>query len=563
VAAGGRGFHGWTTEFAHASLPIRMEDRMEGIPPTGSAAPAEPAPARDHAPHDHAPLDHVPHDHALPERAEELAALLRLTDRLYRSTGLDEVFEAALDAITSALGCERASILLFDGAGVMRFVASRGLSDAYRAAVDGHSPWRPGERDPEPIFVEDIERTDEPGWIKQTIRAEGIRGLAFIPLVAKGETIGKFMTYHARPHPFAEAEKELAVHIARQVGFSLERARAEEGRRQAEGALRETEDRFRLMSENAPVMLWVSRPDGSCLHLNRMLREFWDVDEDAVSAFDWSQTVHPDDAERVMHAIRGAIATRNPVNLEARYRGAAGEYRVLETHASPRLGADGAFLGMIGVNVDTTERKRAEQGRELLLAELSHRVKNMLAVVQGIARQTFRSTRSLAEARESFEGRLMALATAHDLLTRASWTSAAVEDIARGALPIREERPQIALSGPYVALDPKQTLSLAMALHELYTNAIKYGALLTEAGRITLAWSVTPAPERRLKIEWRETCAPAPPADTPDDAGQPPREGFGTRLIRQIFTHDLAGAVAIDFAPDGLTCTAEVPLPSA
>ena len=515
---------------------------MEGTPPADIRATDDPLALR---------------DGALPERAEELAALLRLTDRLYRATRVEETFDAALDAITSALGCERASILLFDEAGVMRFVASIGLSDGYRAAVDGHSPWTQGERDPEPIFVEDIDATDEPDWIKRTIRAEGIRGLAFIPLVAQGETIGKFMTYYAAPHRFSGAERDLAVHIARQVGFSLDRARADEARRKAEGALRETEDRFRLMSESAPVMLWVSRPDGRCLHLNRMLREFWDVDEADLDAFDWADTIHPGDAECVRHAISAAIARREAVKVEARYRNAAGEYRVLETHACPRMAADGAFLGLIGVNVDTTERRQAEQNRELLLAELSHRVKNMLAVVQGIARQTFRNTRSVDEARASFEGRLMALATAHDLLTRASWTSAALDELARGALPIREERPQITLSGPHVALDPKQTVSLAMALHELYTNAMKYGALVSEAGQITLAWSVVPGPDRRLKLEWRETGAPS---DAGVDPAQPSREGFGTRLIRQIFTHDLDGEVALDFTSEGLTCTADIAL---
>ena len=491
----------------------------------------------------------------LPARAEELAALLRLTDRLYRATRLEETFDAALDAITTALGCARASILLFDAAGVMRFVAWRDLSDGYRDAVDGHSPWQPDDRDPEPIFVEDIDLADEPEALKATVRDEGIRALAFIPLVARGEAIGKFMTYYPEPHLFSEAERELAVHIARQVGFSIERARAEVARREAERALNETEDRFRLMSENAPVMLWVSKPDGSCQHLNRMLREFWDVDDGALETFDWSSTIHADDIEQVAAAMTRGIAACEPVTIEARYRNAAGEYRVLQTHARPRLAADGRFLGMIGVNVDTTERRRAEESRELLLAELSHRVKNMLAVVQGLARQTFRSTQSIAEAQASFEGRLAALAHAHDLLTRTHWTSASLEELVRTTLPIRQERPQIGFCGPHVALDPKQTLALAMALHELFTNALKYGALVHEGGRITIGWTITAAPDRRLKLEWRETAGPGVPAMTP-----PAREGFGTLLIRQLFAHDLGGTAELDYAATGLVCTAEVPL---
>ena len=491
-------------------------------------------------------------DQGLPRRREELAVLFRLTDRLYRATSLSETYDAALDAIATALGCERASILLFDEAGVMRFVAWRGLSEGYRVAVDGHSPWRPGDLDPEPIFVEDIAETDEPECLKRTIIDEGIRGLAFIPLVAQNRVIGKFMTYYARPHTFTRSETELAVHIARQLGFSLERARSDDARLHAEQALRETEGRFRLMSEHAPVMIWVSHPDGSCQHLNRMLREFWDVDEGAVDDFDWRTMVHPDDAERVGRQITEAIAARSPVTVEARHRNAAGEYRTLLTHAHPRITSDGAFLGMIGVNIDETERREAESHRELLLAELSHRVKNMLAVVQGMARQTFKSTDSLEAARETFDGRLMALATAHDLLTRANWESAALADLARDALPVREDRPQIRVSGPHVLLDAKQTLALTMALHELFTNAIKYGALSTESGRIELDWRVEHRPERRLRLDWRETGGPA--------AKPPEREGFGTRLIRQVVCHDLDGELAMEFTPAGLVCRADLPL---
>ena len=192
---------------------------------------------------------------------------------------MDAVYEAALDAITSTLRCSRASILLFDSDGIAQFEAWRGLSDTYRSTLRGHSPWKLGELDPKPIFVSDIVESVEAEWVKDTIRAEGIRGLGFIPLTAQGAAIGKFMTYYERPHAFSEHEIDLAVTIARQVGFSIERSLAEDARRMAEEDLRQSEERFRLMSENAPVMIWMSRSDGSCLHLNSMLRSFWNVDE--------------------------------------------------------------------------------------------------------------------------------------------------------------------------------------------------------------------------------------------------------------------------------------------
>ena len=173
-------------------------------------------------------------EQALQERTRQLelqsetnAALFQFTDALYRAVSLDDAINAGLDAIVSAFGCRRASILLFDAEGVARFVGWRDLSDQYRAAVEGHCPWSPGERDAQPILVPDIAMTDEPEALKATIRAEGISALAFIPIMANGGVIGKFMTYHETPQDFSEAESALAVTIARQLGFSIERRRAE------------------------------------------------------------------------------------------------------------------------------------------------------------------------------------------------------------------------------------------------------------------------------------------------------------------------------------------------
>lgn len=287
--------------------------------------------------------------------------LFRLTDRLYRATSKDEVFDAALEAICEALDCTSASILQFDGEQVMRFVAWRGLSHEYRKAVDGHSPWKAGQRGVSPIYVSDILQTEEPAWLKEVIAQEGIRSLAFVPIEAHGQVVGKFMSYFGSPHSWNERENEIAVIIARQVGFAVERWRAEEARVVVERELRLSEERFRLMSEDAPVMIWTSDAKGHCRHLNKLLREFWGVSESEISMFRWDETIHPEDAPHVGATMAQALASRSPVGLKARYRQSGGGYRILQTEARPNYAPDGTFMGMIGINLDITEKEDAER----------------------------------------------------------------------------------------------------------------------------------------------------------------------------------------------------------
>ena len=154
--------------------------------------------------------------------------VFRFTDRMYRAETANDAYEAALDTITRALGCSRASILLFDDAGIMRFTAWRGLSDAYRRAVEGHSPWTRDVKDPQPVCIQNVEAADLPEFLKDILKAEQIGALAFFPLVANDVLIGKFITYYDARHVFSDAELTLAITIARQLGFSLER-RSREG----------------------------------------------------------------------------------------------------------------------------------------------------------------------------------------------------------------------------------------------------------------------------------------------------------------------------------------------
>lgn len=165
---------------------------------------------------------------------EQLVALDRLSDAVGRADRIEQIYEAALDALTTTLGAERAAVLLVDPDGVMRFKAWRRLSEGYRRAVEGHSPWPADASDPQPVLVADAERDPALAPWAPTIRAEGIRALAFIPLTVRDRLLGKFMVYFDTPHAFLKTEVRMAGIIARHIAFAIERQHTVEALRSAE-----------------------------------------------------------------------------------------------------------------------------------------------------------------------------------------------------------------------------------------------------------------------------------------------------------------------------------------
>ena len=189
------------------------------------------------------------------EAARQQASLYRLAQSWQNAKSLDDVYAAALDAITSALHTDRASILLYDGEQVMRFVAWRGLSAKYRKAVEGHSPWKPGTKNPQPVCISDVNHAELPKSLKAVIRAEEIRGAAFIPLVIEGKLAGKFMMYHRVPHLFTDAELDLAMTIARQLAQAIEHEKDQEALRERERELaRELQDQKQLQKISSQLI---------------------------------------------------------------------------------------------------------------------------------------------------------------------------------------------------------------------------------------------------------------------------------------------------------------------
>jgi GAF domain-containing protein len=164
-------------------------------------------------------------------------ALYQLSEQLHRAATLAQTYDAAMDAIESALDCERSAILLFDGAGIMQFVASRGLSAGYRKAVTGHSPWKIGDTDAMPIAIPDVARSELDESLKAIVLGEDIQAVAFIPLVSDGALIGKFMAYFHELGQFSKDDLSVSLVIARQLAFAIQRKRTDERLRAREAEL--------------------------------------------------------------------------------------------------------------------------------------------------------------------------------------------------------------------------------------------------------------------------------------------------------------------------------------
>lgn len=300
-------------------------------------------------------------EQALARRVHEQTALYEFTDRLHRAGSLSDAYDAAVDAILEALGCQRASILLFDDSGVMRFVGWRGLSDSYRTAVEGHSPWLRDAKNPQPVTIDDIHLADIPEPLKSVVKGEGIRALAFIPLVVNGSLIGKFMTYYDAPHTFARAELDLALTVARQLGFGIEQKRGEQ-------QLRRSELRLRTMAEALPNLLWTDLPDGQCDWLSSQWGEYTGFPEKELLGLNWlERVIHPEDRERTLARWRAACEDRGTFDLEYRIRRHDGEYRWFKTRGVPVRDEQGRIVYWFGTCTDVEDIKQAERRERALI----------------------------------------------------------------------------------------------------------------------------------------------------------------------------------------------------
>jgi PAS domain S-box-containing protein len=331
-------------------------------------------------------------------------------------------------------------------------------------------------------------------------------------------------------------------------------------RREAEAAQAESEARLRLAQEAADVGVFERDLLGGRAHWSPAMFRLWGVDpvgrgpwvEDA----EYLALLHPDDREA--HRARRDAMRADPFqtrfDFEFRIRhGATGEVRWLLSRGEVVRDAAGRALLVRGVNTDVTDRRRAEERQLLLAREVDHRAKNALAVVQSIVGLT--RDADPAQFRAAVTGRIAAMARAHTLLAREGWDGAELRELVEEELAPHRGRgdgvaERVAILGPRTALAPGAAQPLAMALHELATNATKYGALSSPSGRVEIAWHGTP--EAGLTLRWTERGGPRV-------AGPPARRGFGSSVIRNTVERQLGGTTRFDWPESGLDCTLTLP----
>jgi PAS domain S-box-containing protein len=470
-----------------------------------------------------------------------------LADRLRGIHDPQEVKQAAAELLGRYLGAARVGYAEVDENEAYAWVRADWTRDSGVPSLAGQRTHIAGFgeeamaffRAGQPLAIPDIRQLPL-GSAERTAawEAAGVRALITVPLVREGRLKALLYVHEPQTRAWKRSDAAIVRDVAERSWAAVERARAEQ-------SLVESEDHYRHTVELNPQVTWTSRADGQ---LNRVSNR-WNVWTGTSGlGGSWIESIHPDDRGSSLDAWSASVASGEPYDIEHRVKMRDGTYRWARSRAFPRRDDKGEICLWYGSTEDIHERKVAEEHQRLLINELNHRVKNTLASVQAIAFQTLRGEVPLAEARARFEARLMALSAAHNLLTEENWVGASLERVVTDATE-HLAGGRFDVAGEPLRLAPRAALALAMALHELGTNAAKYGALSVEDGRVSIAWSVD---GDRLRLEWRESGGP------PVEA--PARRGFGSRLIERGLEADLDGRAALHFEAAGLRCEIEASL---
>ncbi|MCF7750106.1 PAS domain-containing protein [Bacillus subtilis subsp. subtilis] len=313
---------------------------------------------------------------------------------------------------------------------------------------------------------------------------------------------------------------------------------------------------YEALLQATPDLSYVFDLQHRFIYANKALLDMWGLRwEDAIGKTclelgyePWHARMHDEEIDRVVATAR---AVRGEVPFPHKTEGT----RVYDYIFTPVLGPEGQVEAVAGSTRDITERTRHAQHLQLLVNELNHRVNNTLATVLSIARQTFANAEGMDDACGKIEERLLALSSAHDVLTRENWRSADIADLAHAvAAQGRCDARQFRVQGEACRIDPRRAVALAMALHELRVNAARHGALTTPQGTVQIVWHrCRHADGEVVELLWRERGGP--------QVQPPAQRGFGSRLLERGLKHDVGGSVDLAFEPEGVSFRVSIPLP--
>lgn len=479
-------------------------------------------------------------DSDVARHAQEQTLLFRYTDRLYRAQDLDAVYQASLDACCEALGCTRAAILRFDERGIMRFVSWRGLSDLYREAVEGHSPWSAGDRGAQPICLSDVAAADIATSLKATLSGEGIRSLAFVPITVDDRVIGKFMVYYDHIRLFTPGDRELALIIARQLGFAIERNRGEA-----------VAGRLAAIVDSSYDAIISKSLDGTITSWNGGAERIFGYSAGEAIGRNITMLIPADRLSEETHILDCVSTGRRVEPYDTVRQRRDGTLIHVSLTISPISDANGRVIGASKIARDITKQREAMEQERLLLQEMNHRVKNLFALAGSLVHLSARSATSAQDLAAEVSRRLEALAHAHALTLSPSCPEAPqtgqgarlhelVGTILTAFDTADESRlSRIMISGENPSIGAKSITPLALLLHELATNAAKYGSLAAPDGDVAVSCIHE---NGQFVLRWRERGGPTVQHER--------KEGFGSQLIaaaaRQL------GTMSRAWQPDGL-----------
>ncbi|SFZ83434.1 PAS domain S-box-containing protein [Devosia enhydra] len=335
---------------------------------------------------------------------------------------------------------------------------------------------------------------------------------------------------------------QLDVTRERTIGVGQDRDALEQGLQQRISDLTASEERLRFTLRAGKLGTWTLDLQTGRLVASAICKaNFGRSATDSFGYDDLQEAIHPEDFDRWRQTVAKALETDGELHVEYRVVMPDGAVRWVEVRAETRFDAERRPLQMSGVSIDITDRREAEAERELMNRELGHRIKNILATVKSIVSQSLRTSQPASEVRDAVSQRIEALSSAHDVLIGRGLDSAGLrETVERAVLPFNGQN-RIHFLGPDIEISDRASSALTMALHELATNAVKYGALSGDRGRVRIAWTLD---DESFTLTWSEIGGPA--------VSPPERTGFGTRMIEKALAASVDGLARIDYRPDGV-----------